>query len=65
MSWTSWWSPTAGGNEIDLDARSATRFTFTMPGGKVTVEASFVREGGQTQDPPDHLCRRARLRLVL
>ena len=39
------------GNEIDLDARSATRFTFTMPGGKVTVEASFVREGGQTQTP--------------
>lgn len=39
------------GNEIDLDARSATRFTFTMPGGKVTVEASFVREGGQTQIP--------------
>lgn len=39
------------GNEIDLDARSATRFTFTMPGGKVTVEASFVREGGQTQPP--------------
>ena len=39
------------GNEIDLDARSATRFTFTMPGGKVTVEASFVREGGQSQTP--------------
>ena len=39
------------GNEIDLDARSATRFTFTMPGGKVTVEASFVREGGQPQVP--------------
>ena len=39
------------GNEIDLDARSATRFTFTMPSGKVTVEASFVREGGQTQIP--------------
>ena len=39
------------GNEIDLDARSATRFTFTMPGGKVTVEASFIREGGQTQTP--------------
>lgn len=39
------------GNEIDVDARSATRFTFTMPGGKVTVEASFVREGGQTQVP--------------
>ena len=39
------------GNEIDLDARSATRFTFTMPSGKVTVEASFVREGGQTQTP--------------
>jgi len=39
------------GNEIDLDARSATRFTFTMPGGKVTVEASFIREGGQTQPP--------------
>lgn len=39
------------GNEIDLDARSATRFTFTMPGGKVTVEASFVREGGQSQVP--------------
>lgn len=39
------------GNEIDLDARSATRFTFTMPGGKVNVEASFVREGGQTQIP--------------
>lgn len=39
------------GNEIDVDARSATRFTFTMPGGKVTVEASFVREGGQTQTP--------------
>lgn len=38
-------------NEIDLDARSATRFTFTMPSGKVTVEASFVREGGQTQTP--------------
>ena len=37
------------GNEIDLDARSATRFTFTMPGGKVNVEASFVREGGQSQ----------------
>ena len=39
------------GNEIDLDARSATRFTFTMPGGQVTVEASFVREGGQSQVP--------------
>ena len=39
------------GNEIDLDARSATRFTFTMPSGKVTVEASFIREGGQTQTP--------------
>lgn len=39
------------GNEIDLDARSATRFTFTMPSGKVTVEASFVREGGQPQVP--------------
>ena len=39
------------GNEIDLDARSATRFTFTMPGGKVNVEASFVREGGQSQVP--------------
>lgn len=39
------------GNEIDLDARSATRFTFTMPGGKVNVEASFIREGGQTQIP--------------
>ena len=39
------------GNEIDLDARSATRFTFTMPGGKVTVEASFIREGGQPQVP--------------
>lgn len=39
------------GNEIDLDARSATRFTFTMPSGKVTVEASFIREGGQTQVP--------------
>ena len=39
------------GNEIDLDARSATRFTFTMPSGKVTVEASFIREGGQTQIP--------------
>ena len=30
------------GNEIDVDARSAARFTFTMPDGKVTVEASFV-----------------------
>ena len=39
------------GNEIDLDARSATRFTFTMPSGKVTVEASFIREGGQSQTP--------------
>lgn len=39
------------GNEIDLDARGSNRFTFTMPGGKVTVEASFIREGGQTQTP--------------
>ena len=39
------------GNEIDLDARGSNRFTFTMPGGKVTVEASFVREGGQSQTP--------------
>lgn len=32
----------ADGNEIELERGNATRYTFTMPRGKVTVEASFA-----------------------
>lgn len=39
------------GDEVRLTQRTDTTYTFHMPGGKVTVEASFVREGGQTQIP--------------
>lgn len=39
------------GDEVRLTQRTDTTYTFHMPGGKVTVEASFVREGGQPQVP--------------
>ena len=39
------------GDEVRLTQRTDTTYTFHMPDGKVTVEASFVREGGQTQTP--------------
>lgn len=39
------------GDEVRLTQRTDTTYTFHMPDGKVTVEASFVREGGQTQIP--------------
>lgn len=37
------------GNELKLTKKSDTRYTFTMPSGKVTVEASFV----EIEDAPD------------
>ena len=36
------------GDEIDVDRVSSTRYTFEMPRGRVTVEASFVRTGEST-----------------
>lgn len=37
------------GNELKVTRKSDTRYTFTMPSGKVTVEASFV----EIEDAPD------------
>lgn len=37
------------GDELKLTKKSDTRYTFTMPSGKVTVEASFV----EIKDAPD------------
>ena len=36
------------GDEIDVEQESSTEYTFVMPRGRVTVEATFVRTGEST-----------------
>lgn len=38
------------GDTIKLTKKSSTQYTFTMPGGKVTVEATFVESGASETD---------------
>lgn len=40
------------GNEVKLTDKGDGKYTFTMPGSRVTVEATFAKEGSQTDDLP-------------
>lgn len=44
------------GNKIELTDKGDGTFTFKMPGGKVTIEASFVDDGSFSVCPGDHTC---------
>ena len=40
------------GGSVKLTWKDDNKYAFTMPGSQVTVEATFVKEGGQTVDLP-------------
>ena len=44
----------ANGNEIDVERQSDTRYTFKMPSGRVTVDATFT-EVEETPETPDQV----------
>ena len=44
----------ANGNEIDVERQSDTRYTFEMPSGRVTVDATFA-EVSETPETPDQV----------